>query len=68
MVVGVLEGWVTRWKFLSTVLRTFTDFRRRFLTLLSYNFREFGSVTALSVVEAANAGIKTPGQDKSKRG
>ncbi|PPQ68401.1 hypothetical protein CVT26_006073 [Gymnopilus dilepis] len=34
------------------------DFRRRFLTLLSYKFREFGSVTALSVLEAANAGIK----------
>lgn len=35
-----------------------TDFRRRFLTLLSYKFREFGSVTALSILEAANAGIK----------
>ncbi|KAF8955773.1 DUF699-domain-containing protein [Flammula alnicola] len=34
------------------------DFRRRFLTLLSYKFREFGSVTTLSVLEAANAGIK----------
>jgi tRNA(Met) C34 N-acetyltransferase TmcA len=34
------------------------DFRRRFLTLLSYKFREFGSVTALSILEAANAGIK----------
>ncbi|TEB27752.1 DUF699-domain-containing protein [Coprinellus micaceus] len=33
------------------------DFRRRFLTLLSYKFREFGSVTALSVLEAVNAGI-----------
>ncbi|KAF9474755.1 DUF699-domain-containing protein [Pholiota conissans] len=33
------------------------DFRRRFLTLLSYKFREFGSVTALSVLEAANSGI-----------
>lgn len=34
------------------------DFRRRFLALLSYKFREFGSVTALSILEAANAGIK----------
>ncbi|KIM44748.1 hypothetical protein M413DRAFT_442705 [Hebeloma cylindrosporum] len=40
-------------------LHEFTkDFRRRFLTLLSYKFREFGSITALSVLEAANAGIK----------
>lgn len=43
------------------------DFRRRFLTLLSYNFREFGSVTALSVIEAANAGAKRAEQDQSKR-
>lgn len=34
------------------------DFRRRFLSLLSYKFREFGSVTALSILEAVNAGIK----------
>ncbi|KIJ60237.1 hypothetical protein HYDPIDRAFT_161291 [Hydnomerulius pinastri MD-312] len=34
------------------------DFRRRFLSLLSFKFREFGSVTALSILEAANAGIK----------
>lgn len=33
-----------------------TDFRRRFLSLLSYKFREFPSVTALSVLEAINAG------------
>ena len=33
-----------------------TDFRKRFITLLSYKFREFASVTALSVLEAANAG------------
>ena len=33
------------------------DFRRRFLTLLTFKFREFGSVTALSVLEAAAAGI-----------
>ena len=34
------------------------DFRRRFLSLLSFKFREFGSVTALSVLEATNAGVK----------
>jgi N-acetyltransferase 10 len=39
--------------------RVRTDFRRRFLTLLSYKFREFGSVTALSVLEAANVGVKS---------
>ncbi|KAF9048951.1 DUF699-domain-containing protein [Panaeolus papilionaceus] len=33
------------------------DFRRRFVSLLSFKFREFGCVTALSVLEAANAGI-----------
>ncbi|KAF8428438.1 DUF699-domain-containing protein [Boletus edulis BED1] len=32
------------------------DFRRRFLVLLSFKFREFGSVAALSILEAANAG------------
>ena len=42
------------------------DFRRRFLSLLSYKFREFGSVTALSILEAANAGIKTTTDNKSK--
>ncbi|KAH9479353.1 RNA cytidine acetyltransferase [Psilocybe cubensis] len=39
------------------------DFRRRFLTLLSYKFREFGSVTSLSILEAANAGIKDDAND-----
>ncbi|KAF9236966.1 GNAT acetyltransferase 2-domain-containing protein [Melanogaster broomeanus] len=37
------------------------DFRRRFLSLLSFKFREFGSVTALSILEAANAGVKEGG-------
>ena len=46
----------------------FLDFRRRFLTLLSYNFREFGSVTALSVIEAANIGAKSAERDQSVRG
>jgi len=36
----------------------FVDFRRRFLTLLSFKFREFGAVTALSIIEAINAGVK----------
>ncbi|KAJ3561455.1 hypothetical protein NP233_g10184 [Leucocoprinus birnbaumii] len=34
-----------------------TDFRKRFLALLAYKFREFGSVTALSVLEGAEFGI-----------
>ncbi|KAI0754721.1 DUF699-domain-containing protein [Daedaleopsis nitida] len=42
------------------------DFRRRFLTLLSFKFREFGSVTALSVLEAANAGVKKLDEDPSR--
>ncbi|KAK2459458.1 hypothetical protein APHAL10511_008518 [Amanita phalloides] len=42
------------------------DFRRRFLTLLSYKFREFGSVTALSILEAANTGAKKSDHDTSK--
>ncbi|KAJ7194724.1 GNAT acetyltransferase 2-domain-containing protein [Mycena pura] len=42
------------------------DFRRRFLSLLSYKFREFGSVTALSILEAVNAGLKTVDTDPSK--
>ncbi|KAF8638996.1 hypothetical protein AX17_001798 [Amanita inopinata Kibby_2008] len=42
------------------------DFRRRFLSLLSYKFREFGSVTALSVLEAASAGVKKLDKVESK--
>ncbi|OBZ68966.1 hypothetical protein A0H81_11153 [Grifola frondosa] len=42
------------------------DFRRRFLSLLSYRFRDFGSVTALSVLEAANAGVKRLDDDPSR--
>ncbi|KIJ54078.1 hypothetical protein M422DRAFT_25043 [Sphaerobolus stellatus SS14] len=41
------------------------DFRRRFLTLLSFKFREFGSVTALSIIEAINSGIKRRDADSS---
>ncbi|KAH9933175.1 GNAT acetyltransferase 2-domain-containing protein [Epithele typhae] len=42
------------------------DFRRRFLILLSYKFREFGSVTALSVLEATNGALKRFDQDASR--
>lgn len=31
------------------------DFRKRFIALLSFKFRDFPSVTALSMLEAANA-------------
>ena len=43
------------------------DFRRRFLSLLSYKFREFGSVMALSIIEAANNGLKALDKN-AKRG
>ncbi|KAJ6601138.1 GNAT acetyltransferase 2-domain-containing protein [Mycena vulgaris] len=42
------------------------DFRRRFLSLLSYKFREFGSVTALSILEAVNTGLKAVDADPAK--
>ncbi|KAG6892348.1 N-acetyltransferase 10, partial [Termitomyces sp. T159_Od127] len=42
------------------------DFRRRFLSLLSYKFRDFGSVTALSVLEAVNNGLKKRDAEKDK--
>ncbi|KAL2058265.1 hypothetical protein ABVK25_001883 [Lepraria finkii] len=34
------------------------DFHKRFLSLLSYQFRAFPSVLALSIIESANAGTK----------
>lgn len=37
------------------------DFRRRFISLLSYRFREFGTITSLSVLEAASAGVRAAG-------
>ncbi|GKT64836.1 nucleolar ATPase [Colletotrichum tofieldiae] len=37
------------------------DFQRRFQSLLSYQFREFQSVVALSIDESANAGAKLDG-------
>ncbi|KAH8104752.1 GNAT acetyltransferase 2-domain-containing protein [Cristinia sonorae] len=42
------------------------DFRRRFLSLLSFKFREFGSVTSLSILEAANAGLKKVDNDPAR--
>ncbi|KAJ7447247.1 GNAT acetyltransferase 2-domain-containing protein [Mycena latifolia] len=42
------------------------DFRRRLISLLSYKFREFGSVTALSILEAVNTGLKAVDADPSK--
>ncbi|KZT09262.1 DUF699-domain-containing protein [Laetiporus sulphureus 93-53] len=42
------------------------DFRRRLLSLLSFKFREFGSVTALSILEAANKGVKKLPADRFK--
>lgn len=35
-----------------------SDFRRRLLSLLSFKFREFGSVMALSIIGAADEGVK----------
>jgi N-acetyltransferase 10 len=40
------------------------DFRKRFLSLLSFKFREFAAVTALSVIEAANSGIKVSSEEQ----
>ncbi|KAH8888874.1 DUF699-domain-containing protein [Thozetella sp. PMI_491] len=40
------------------------DFRRRFLSLLSYQFREFPSVQALSIIESADAGAKLDDSNK----
>ncbi len=34
------------------------DFHKRFLSLLSYQFRAFPSILALSIIESANAGVK----------
>jgi len=34
------------------------DFRRRFLTLLSYQFREFPCIPSLSIMESASAGAR----------
>ncbi|KAI9171803.1 RNA cytidine acetyltransferase [Paramyrothecium foliicola] len=39
------------------------DFHKRFLSLLSYQFREFGAITALSIDESANGGAKLDGTE-----
>ncbi len=42
------------------------DFRKRFISLLSYRFREFSTITALTVLEAATQGARlADGQDES---
>ncbi|KAL5519901.1 hypothetical protein ACEPAG_1561 [Sanghuangporus baumii] len=42
------------------------DFRRRFLSLLSYKFREFGSVMALSILRSADEGLKRLDSDSAR--
>jgi hypothetical protein len=66
MVRGVFQRWDRApWSALN-IYDVFPsiDFRRRFLKLLSFNFREFSSVMGLSVLEAANAGVKYPKCDR----
>ncbi|KAI9842266.1 MAG: killer toxin resistant protein [Thelocarpon superellum] len=41
------------------------DFHRRFLSLLSYQFRSFPAVLALSIIESASAGFKSEGPSTS---
>ena len=43
------------------------DFHKRFLSLLSYQFRAFPSVLALSIIESANAGAKLDTSFTSQR-
>lgn len=43
------------------------DFRRRFIALLSYKFREFAPVTALTVLEGANSADGSSAEDSSRR-
>ena len=64
-----LRSFAASFSFLAHVLMcclASTDFRRRFLSLLSFKFREFGSVTALSILEAVNAGLKKWDADPSR--
>ncbi|EJC97851.1 DUF699-domain-containing protein [Fomitiporia mediterranea MF3/22] len=42
------------------------DFRRRFLSLLSFKFREFGSVMGLSILGAADEGLKRLDTDTAR--
>ncbi|PWZ03216.1 DUF699-domain-containing protein [Testicularia cyperi] len=39
------------------------DFRKRFISLLSFKFREFSAITALTVLEAATQGARLANQD-----
>lgn len=41
------------------------DFRKRFISLLSYRFREFSTITALTVLEAATQGARLAADDDS---
>ncbi|KAL7418060.1 DUF699-domain-containing protein [Mrakia frigida] len=47
--VAESENWLTAFAL---------DFRKRFLQLLSYKFREFNASTSLSIIDAASAGAK----------
>lgn len=64
VMVKVLEGRDRQWlgaysQGTHYIKNTLTvDFRRRFLSLLSFEFRKFPSVLSLSIIEAANAGAK----------
>nr|CDI52152.1 conserved hypothetical protein [Melanopsichium pennsylvanicum 4] len=40
------------------------DFRKRFISLLSYKFREFSTITALTVLEAATQGARLADEDQ----
>ena len=42
------------------------DFRKRFLTLLSFKFREFGGVTALSILEATDTCLRERDEEESR--
>ena len=68
MAGGVCKGYVILRNSVRMIpfLMLCPDFRRRFVTLLSYKFREFGSVMALSVLEAANQGVKKLDEDPSR--
>lgn len=43
------------------------DFHKRFLSLLSYQFRSFGAVQALAIDESANVGISSLGEEEKAR-
>lgn len=43
------------------------DFRKRFIALLSYKFREFASVTALSILEATSTAAGDATRERRRR-